>query len=266
MPVEIERKFLVLDDGWRGDISGQRYCQGYLARSDGVTVRVRRAGPRAYLTVKGEPNGIARPEFEYEVPVDDAEAMLGALNFVLRNALGGGVTRSPGARRPRQGPELAIWIWTSQMRTSRSDDLGRAVQQDGLSAVHTRHDMRDDFVTGRCGRNDPSRIINALVAAGHHCRLRGQGDWSHIGTDPETQHLMLGGELEGATISGSSGPCRGSGRFQAFHTSLLQGRLSSGAVPSREPAEGECVLVELAGQALCAIAQRGGAGALGLFP
>jgi CYTH domain-containing protein len=79
MPVEIERKFLVLDDGWRGDISGQRYCQGYLARSDGVTVRVRRAGPRAYLTVKGEPNGIARPEFEYEVPVDDAEAMLAAL-------------------------------------------------------------------------------------------------------------------------------------------------------------------------------------------
>ena len=79
MPVEIERKFLVMDDGWRGDISGQRFCQGYLARSEGVTVRVRRAGPRAYLTIKGEPNGMVRLEFEYEVPVDDAEAMLEAL-------------------------------------------------------------------------------------------------------------------------------------------------------------------------------------------
>jgi adenylate cyclase len=79
MPVEIERKFLVVDHGWRGNTVGQRFCQGYLARSDGLTVRVRRAGPQAYLTVKGEPNGIVRPEFEYEVPVEDAEAMLKAL-------------------------------------------------------------------------------------------------------------------------------------------------------------------------------------------
>jgi len=44
-----------------------------------VTVRVRRAGPQGYLTVKGEPTGIVRPEFEYEVSVDAAEAMLKAL-------------------------------------------------------------------------------------------------------------------------------------------------------------------------------------------
>jgi adenylate cyclase len=75
MPVEIERKFLVVSDGWREHAAGQRFCQGYLARTDGVTVRVRRAGSRAYLTVKGEPNGIVRPEFEYEVPVEEAEAM-----------------------------------------------------------------------------------------------------------------------------------------------------------------------------------------------
>jgi adenylate cyclase len=67
MPVEIERKFLVVDHGWRRNTVGQRFCQGYLARSDGLTVRVRRAGPRAYLTAKGEPNEIVRPEFEYEV-------------------------------------------------------------------------------------------------------------------------------------------------------------------------------------------------------
>jgi adenylate cyclase len=75
MPVEIERRFLVVSDGWRGKAIGQRFCQGYLARADGVTVRVRRAGARAYLTVKGEPNGLVRPEFEYEVPVEEAEAM-----------------------------------------------------------------------------------------------------------------------------------------------------------------------------------------------
>ena len=76
MALEIERKFLVITDEWRAGREGQRYCQGYLARGNGATVRVRRAGPRAYLTIKGEPDGITRPEFEYEVPVEDAEAML----------------------------------------------------------------------------------------------------------------------------------------------------------------------------------------------
>jgi adenylate cyclase len=75
MPVEIERKFLVASDSWRGHALGQRYCQGYLSKGD-VTVRVRRAGPRAFLTIKGSGEGIVRPEFEYEIPVEEAEEML----------------------------------------------------------------------------------------------------------------------------------------------------------------------------------------------
>ena len=79
MAVEIERKFLVVSQEWREGAVGQRFCQGYLARSRGVTVRVRRAGTRAFLTVKGEAAGRTRPEFEYEIPVADAEAMLATL-------------------------------------------------------------------------------------------------------------------------------------------------------------------------------------------
>ena len=77
MPVEIERKFLVVGDGWRHGVPGQRFCQGYLAGDDATaTVRVRRAGAAAYLTVKGKGHGLVRPEFEYPIPVEDAEAML----------------------------------------------------------------------------------------------------------------------------------------------------------------------------------------------
>jgi adenylate cyclase len=80
VPVEIERKFLVVGEGWRaGGEPGQRFCQGYLADAGGVTVRVRRAGSRAYLTVKGRGVGLVRPEFEYGIPVDEAEAMLADL-------------------------------------------------------------------------------------------------------------------------------------------------------------------------------------------
>jgi len=75
MPVEIERKFLVVDDTWRNGAPGARFCQGYLANT-WVTVRVRRAGSRAYLTVKGRQRGICRSEFEYPIPMDEAEEML----------------------------------------------------------------------------------------------------------------------------------------------------------------------------------------------
>jgi adenylate cyclase len=77
MAIEIERKFLVLHDGWRRDAGpGRRVVQGYVARSAGNNVRIRRIGDQAFLTIKGARSGITRPEFEYEIPVADAEAML----------------------------------------------------------------------------------------------------------------------------------------------------------------------------------------------
>ncbi|MFC4171738.1 hypothetical protein ACFOYU_06670 [Microvirga sp. GCM10011540] len=51
MPVEIERKFLVCGNEWRSGTYGQCYCQGYLVSVDGVTVRIRRAGPKATLHI-----------------------------------------------------------------------------------------------------------------------------------------------------------------------------------------------------------------------
>lgn len=77
MGVEVERKFLVTGESWRAGVtSSTRIVQGYLTRNDTATVRVRVAGERAYLTIKGRSSGIARSEFEYEIPRDDALAML----------------------------------------------------------------------------------------------------------------------------------------------------------------------------------------------
>ena len=51
---EIERKFLVVDDSWRGQADGVRYRQGYLAASETVTVRVRVGGDKTVMTAKGQ--------------------------------------------------------------------------------------------------------------------------------------------------------------------------------------------------------------------
>jgi adenylate cyclase len=76
MAVEIERKFLLASEDWRGGEPGVAYRQGYLVSDAIKTVRVRVAGERAYLTIKGGRIGIARPEYEYRIPVPEAEAML----------------------------------------------------------------------------------------------------------------------------------------------------------------------------------------------
>lgn len=75
MAVEIERKFLVVGDGWRA-ASGVFYSQGYLNRDKARTVRVRIAGEQAFLTIKGVSVGASRAEFEYPIPLWDARELL----------------------------------------------------------------------------------------------------------------------------------------------------------------------------------------------
>lgn len=80
MGTEIERKFLVRK-GYAPDTPGVHYMQGYLASGrDGATVRVRVAGEKAFLTIKGPPDGISRLEFEYPIPPSEARIMLKLLS------------------------------------------------------------------------------------------------------------------------------------------------------------------------------------------
>jgi len=71
---EIERKFLVKNQRWQNDALGVPYCQGYLSTQP--TVRVRIAGDQAFLTIKGPIQGISRLEYEYPIPLSDAQEML----------------------------------------------------------------------------------------------------------------------------------------------------------------------------------------------
>jgi adenylate cyclase len=82
MPIEIERKFLVVGDDWRRDIArSERMAQGYLAGppASRCSVRVRIADDVAHLNIKSATAGIERDEYEYEIPLADAERMLDTL-------------------------------------------------------------------------------------------------------------------------------------------------------------------------------------------
>lgn len=76
--LEIERKFLVVGEAWRmAADDGEAIRQGYLAINERLNVRVRLIGQRARLTIKAARSGSTRQEFEYDIPVGDAEILLG---------------------------------------------------------------------------------------------------------------------------------------------------------------------------------------------
>ncbi|MCF0178909.1 MAG: CYTH domain-containing protein [Bacteroidales bacterium] len=76
MGKEIERKFLVKSDIYKTLATGTYYRQGYVPTLNGMTVRLRIAGEKGFITMKDHAIGFTRHEFEYEIPKEDATQML----------------------------------------------------------------------------------------------------------------------------------------------------------------------------------------------
>ena len=76
MPKEIERKFLLKNNDWKKNASGIPIKQGYLSVEKERTVRVRIKGDKAFLTIKGITIKGVRPEYEYEIPLNEGRELL----------------------------------------------------------------------------------------------------------------------------------------------------------------------------------------------
>jgi adenylate cyclase len=73
MALEIERKFLVTNDSWRGQVQASAVIrQGYFCRTPLLRARLRVLGDKGFITLKSEPGTMTRHEFEYEIPKADA--------------------------------------------------------------------------------------------------------------------------------------------------------------------------------------------------
>ena len=77
MGTEIERKFLVAHDEWQAHVMRKQHIRdGLIAFSPARKVRVRTCDDRATLTIKAKTAGIADAEYEYDIPLHDAEELL----------------------------------------------------------------------------------------------------------------------------------------------------------------------------------------------
>jgi len=149
MALEIERKFLVVGDEWRGYVaSHRRLRQGYVSRTPNGTVRVRRSAGSATLTVKGPRRGITREEFEYEIPVEDADVMLRTL------------CAKPLIDKVRYWVEFAGMTWEIDVYCG--DAAGLVVAE-----IELDHPNQAFAVPGRVGAEvtHDARYSNAAIAA-----------------------------------------------------------------------------------------------------
>lgn len=79
MGIEIEKKFLLTGKEWKQLATGTAYRQGYLNSAKERTVRVRTINDQGFLTIKGVSVGATRLEYEYEIPLEDANELLDEL-------------------------------------------------------------------------------------------------------------------------------------------------------------------------------------------
>jgi len=116
MALEIEHKFLVISDEWRASsYQNTRLRQGYLNHDEQhCSVRVRSSANMAWLNIKSATIGSQRQEFEYEIPFDDASALLS-------------LARKPLIEKTRYLVRVAQYVW--EIDVFEGDNVGLVVAE-----------------------------------------------------------------------------------------------------------------------------------------
>ncbi|MGB1799861.1 MAG: adenylate cyclase, partial [Gammaproteobacteria bacterium] len=77
MGTEIEKKYLIVNDGWREHADEGTYMvQGYMGSNEKSSVRIRINGDKANLNIKSKTIGIQRSKYDYAIPIDEAKEIL----------------------------------------------------------------------------------------------------------------------------------------------------------------------------------------------
>jgi adenylate cyclase len=162
MGQEIERKFTVVGDAWRTRAERSvRMAQGYLNDHDAVasgrqqaSVRVRIAGDEGFLNLKSREAGPSRQEFDYAIPLADAEAL-------LRLCVGGRIDKT------RHYVRHAGWLW--EVDEFAGDNAGLIVAEIELPAVDAAFE-RPDWVGAEV--TEHVRYYNLALAARPYAQWR----------------------------------------------------------------------------------------------
>ena len=130
MALEIEHKFLLANDDWRQEIHHSVYYkQGYLSNNPLTSVRVRISDNQAWINIKSATIGNHRHEFEYEIPLQDAQQLLDELCY------------QPLIEKTRHFVHRQTHIW--EIDEFKGENQGLIVAEIELSALEEQFDKPD---------------------------------------------------------------------------------------------------------------------------
>lgn len=131
MGIEIERKFLVKNEGYKNlaEAEAETYHQGFLSTDKERIVRIRIGKNSAWLTIKGMSKGALRKEFEYEIPIDDAESILNE------------ICKKPTILKKRYRIPLGAFIW--EVDEFLNDNKGLVIAEIELNSEDEKFDIPD---------------------------------------------------------------------------------------------------------------------------
>lgn len=148
MGIEIERKFLVDPCIWKPEGAGVPIRQGYLSSVKERVVRVRIAGPEAFLTIKGVTETLSRPEFEYPIPLGDARILLDQL------------CERPQIEKTRYKQSVGDHVW--QIDVFHGDNAGLIIAEIELAKENEAFE-RPPWILSQV--SDDPRYLNSNLAA-----------------------------------------------------------------------------------------------------
>lgn len=79
MPIESERKYLVINDSFKNEATASfAIAQGYISTDPDRTVRIRLKGNDAFITIKGKSSddGLSRYEWEKSIPKEEFDELI----------------------------------------------------------------------------------------------------------------------------------------------------------------------------------------------
>jgi len=138
MGIEIERKFLVDKNKLPPLKNGQLISQGYIQTVDHTAVRARIKGDKGYLTIKGKGSSMTRPEYEYEIPLEEARE-------IIQNLCTG-----QSIEKTRYIYQLANHVW--EIDVFSGDNAGLIIAEVELSSEEEKVDLPDwvqEEITGQ---------------------------------------------------------------------------------------------------------------------
>lgn len=153
MGIEIERKFLLKNDSWRAEAdAGTPFRQGYFAGPQRASIRVRIEGMSANINIKSAELGIRRLEYEYEIPLEEAEQMLDSL------------CEKPLIEKTRYHVSYAGFVW--EVDVFEGENVGMVVAEIELPSEETTFD-KPEWI-GEEVSDDP-RYYNVSLVTHPYC-------------------------------------------------------------------------------------------------